>query len=183
MQNFEETLFLIRRFCAVAFVFGVALLIPHSAYSQALAVKDWKGEYFSKKEGGVFVKTVTSGFRIPATANVQVTIYGIIQQKYYTFLNAQTAPDSFPREIWKLPSGKYLISRIDFTDGAGARRVWLAKQEKPLAFLVPRVMLSNIGLWTLAPEGISGLAVKFDMTPNTYSEKNAPKDSSVAAVG
>jgi len=173
---------LIVKRCIFAFISLTFLFVAPVGFSQAVAVKEWKGEYFSRKEGGLFVKTIASGFRVPALANVQVTVYGIIQQKYYTFSNTQVTPDAAPREIWKLPSGKYQVSRIDFTDGAGVRRMWLAKQDKPISFLIPRVMLSNLGLWTLSPEGVSGLGVKFETAPNTYIEKNPKKDSSVAAV-
>lgn len=165
------------------FALAVASFFVHSvANAQATPVKQWKGEYFSKKEGGLFVKTIATGFRGPATANIQVTLYGIIQQKYFTFSNTQVAVDATPREIWKLPSGKYQVSRIDFIDNTGTNRVWLAKQAQPIAVLVPRIMLSNLGRWSISPEGINGLAVKFEMVPNSYSEKVAPKDSSVAAV-
>lgn len=111
-----------------------------------------------------------------------MTLYGIIQQKYFTFSNTQVAADVAPREIWKLPSGKYQVARIDFVDHTGTNRVWLAKQVQPVSVLVPRIMLSNLGRWTMSPEGINGLAVKFDMVPNSYSEKVSPKESSVAAV-
>ncbi len=157
-------------------------LIQSSVFAQATAIKEWKGEYFSKKEGGIFVKTLATGFRGAALDNVQVTIYSIIQQKYYTFSNSQVAAEAAPREIWKLPSGKYLVSRIDFTDPSGVNRMWLAKQAKPMPILVPRVMLSNLGRWQISPEGVNGLTVKFEMIPNSYRESGAAKESSVAAV-
>jgi hypothetical protein len=146
------------------------------------ALKEWRGEFFDKKEGGFFVKTLASGFPRSATGNVQVILYGIIQQKMYTFSNTQTAADAAPREIWKLPSGKYRIDRIEFVDGMGQRRVWSGNSKAPLQVLVPRIMLSNLGLWILTPSGPDGLTVKFSMIPNSYAEKNDAESSSVAAV-
>ena len=150
--------------------------------ADVLAVKDWRGEYFKKKEGGLYVKTVTAGFKNAATANVQVTLFGILQQQNFTFSNSQTAVKASPREIWKFPSGKYRVERIELIDGAGLKRSWVAKANAPVSFVVPRVMLSNLGLWTLSPQGANGLNVNFAMVPNSYSEKGEAKDSSVAAV-
>lgn len=164
-------------------LFLVALLItPQSGSAQALAIKEWKGEYFKRREGGLFVKTIATGFQGSATANVQITLFGILQQKLFTFSNSQTSLDVYPKEIWKLASGKYRVERIDFVDSAGVRRVWTAKPESPVAILVPRVMLSNLGVWYISPQGANGLSVKFSAAPNTYRENGALKDSSVAAV-
>jgi hypothetical protein len=146
------------------------------------AVKEWNGEFFKKKEGAVFVKTIASGFPATASANVMVTLFGIIEQQSYTFSNAQTAADVYPREIWKFVSGKYRIDRVDFIDQSGVKRAWVGDPKAPFVILIPRIMLSNLGVWALSPVGKDGLSIKFSMTPNTYQEKGAAKDSSVAAV-
>jgi hypothetical protein len=161
---------------------GISLLISKASYAQAYAIKEWKGEYFKKKEGAVFVKTIATGFSSTSNANFQVTLFGILQQKQFTFSNTQTAADAYPREIWKLGSGKYRIDRIDFIDGSGVTRTWQGRPEAPLAILVPRVMLSNLGVWQISPQGTNGLNVKFSMGPNTYRENGSAKESSVAAV-
>jgi hypothetical protein len=150
--------------------------------TKLLAVKEWRGEYFKKKEGGLFLKTSLVEFAGVVTSNVQVTLFGIIQQQYYTFSNTQVALSAAPREIWKLPSGKYRLERVELIDHAGVRRTWAANPNSKVAVLVPRVMVSNLGLWTIKPLGSNGLSIKFQMIANTYSEKSAAKDSSVAAV-
>jgi len=149
---------------------------------EALPVKEWRGEYFKSKEGAVYVKTVTADFARAVTANIQVTVFGIIQQQSYTISNAQTDPSAGPREIWKMPSGKYRIDRVEVVDDSGVRRAWVGNESSPLSFVVPRVMLSNLGLWTIRPAGKTGLSVKFAMVQNSYSERGDAKDSSVAAV-
>ncbi len=166
------------------FVFTILLgaFAANGASPPLMAIKEWRGEFFNKREGGLFVKTMASGFPGSATGNIQVMLYSIIQQKIYTFSNTQTALDAAPREIWKLPSGKYRIERIEFVDGLGKRRIWTANPQAPMAVIVPRIMLSNLGLWSLAPAGSDGLAVKFSMLPNSYTEKGEAASSSVAAV-
>ena len=167
-------------------IFAVGIFICRIALAEApapvFAIKEWRGEFFKKKEGGLFVKTLATGFPSTATANVQVTLYGIIQQKSFIFSNTQTSVDAYPREIWKLPSGKYRIDRVEFTDATGARRIWTGRPETPKAVIVPRVMLSNLGIWNLIPSGANGLEIKFSMGPSTYKEKNDNGSSSVAGV-
>lgn len=158
------------------------LLLSSAVYGEVYAVKEWKGEYFKKKEGALFVKTIASGFPKAATANAQVTLFGIIQQKSFTFSNTQTAADAYPREIWKFSSGKYRVDKIELIDGAGVKRTWVGRPDAPTAVLVPRIMLSNLGVWTISPSGASGLAVTFTMGRNTYQEKAGASESSVAAV-
>jgi hypothetical protein len=155
---------------------------PSRAAPQLLAVKEWRGEYFKKKEGAVFVKTLATGFPAGSTGNFQVTLFNIIQQRLYTFSSSQIQADAYPREIWKLPSGKYRVERIEFTDGAGQKRVWIPSAEQKIALLVPRVMLANFGVWIMSPAGPSGMIAKFSQSPNTYKENGQAKDSSVAAV-
>ena len=172
---------LLRVFCAICHV----SFLLHGGVVQAanvLAVKEWRGEYFKKKEGGVFVKTTAVGFPRPVTSNVQITVFGIIQQQHYTFSNTQVAAGALPREIWKFQSGKYRLDRVELLDHAGVKRAWVANPNSPMAILVPRVALSNLGLWTISPAGATGLSIKFQMIPNSYSEKGAASDSSVAAV-
>lgn len=162
--------------------FYFASVFSSTVAANVLAVKEWNGEFFKKKEGGLFVKTNVTDFPRAVTSNVQITLYGIIQQQSYTFSNTQVALSSPPREIWKFPSGKYRVDRIELVDHAGVKRTWLANQSSPMAVIVPRIMLSNLGLWTLKPAGASGLSVKFQMVANSYSEKGLPAESSVAAV-
>lgn len=150
--------------------------------NNALAVKEWNGEYFKEREGGVYVKTVLADFPTVVTSNVQITLFGIIQQRRFTFSNAQVDRSAAPRDIWKVPSGKYKIERIEIVDHAGTKRSWVANSSDVKTIIVPRIMLSNLGLWTIRPAGAQGLSVKFEMTENTYTEKNPAKDSSVAAV-
>ena len=150
--------------------------------ANVLAVKEWRGEYFKKKEGGVFVKTSAVDFPQLVTSNIQVTLFGIIQQQYYTFSNTQVASGAAPREIWKFPSGKYRVERVELIDHAGVKRSWAANPNSPMAVIVPRIMLSNLGLWTIKPAGATGLSIKFQMINNTYSEEGSTNESSVAAV-
>lgn len=178
MQRFLGRVLRVSVFVAL----GTGLLGGETLFAQAYAVKEWKGEYFKKKEGGVFVKTIATGFPTPATANFQVTLFSILQQKAFTFSSSQAAAEAPPREIWKFGSGKYRVQRIDFIDGAGVKRTWLEKTDAPVAVLVPRLMLSNLGVWQISPQGMNGLSIKFAMGPNTYQEKGAPEESSVAAV-
>ncbi len=166
-------------------VYAISLILclcSKAVVANVLAVKEWRGEYFKKKEGGVFVKTTPVDFPKLVTSNVQVTLFGIIQQQYYTFSNTQVASGEPPREIWKIPSGKYRIERVELMDHAGVKRTWVGNPNSPMAIIVPRIMLSNLGFWTIRPAGATGLSIKFQMIDNTYLEKGSTGDSSVAAV-
>ena len=145
-------------------------------------VSQWNGEFFRKREGALFVKTLASGFPATALANVKITVFGIINQQSYVFSNPQADLAAPPRSIWKFESGKYRVDGIEFVDQKGTKRSWRGDQNAPFEIVVPRLMLSNLGVWNLSPLGADGLAVKFSMIPNPYVETVAAKDSAVAAV-
>jgi hypothetical protein len=169
-------------FSALIVLFALLTHLSGVCFAQAAAIPEWNGEYFGKKQGGLYVKTVADGFTRPAMGHVHVTLYGIIQQQFFTFANSQVAKDGAVRQIWKLPAGKYQITRVDFTDDVGIRRTWTGRSDRPLTILVPRLMIANLGLWTLSASGPTGLNIKFEMVPNTYREAGPRGDSSVAAV-
>lgn len=155
---------------------GVPAVMPLKGVSQ------WNGEFFRKQEGALFVKTLASGFSGTALANVKITLFGIIQQQAYIFSNPQTEVTAPPRSIWKFGSGKYRVDVIEFTDQTGTKRFWRGDKNAPVVVVIPRLTLSNLGVWNLSPVGADKIAVKFSMIPNSYVETVPAKDSAVAAV-
>jgi hypothetical protein len=150
-------------------------------------VSPWKGEYFSGKQGGLYVKIATEKFAASAqtkflTGNIQITAYNLLSKRTYIVSHKMARIDGYPAEIWKLPSGKYELRSIEMVDTAGVRRRWVTGLKNRKTFIVKRQCLSNLGLWTLRPFGKDKLSVKFEMIPNSYSEMGAKKESSVAVV-
>jgi len=146
----------------------------------------WKGEYFAQKQGGLFVKVKLSGFKPTKkqkvmTGSVQIEIVNILKKTKSVVTVEPGDGDGLPSQIYKLPSGKYLVSSISVVDMAGIRRTWTSEDEKK-KFVVKRLCLSNLGLWTLSPEGKDKLAASFGMIPNSYKESGKKKESSVRAV-
>ena len=111
-----------------------------------------------------------------------VTLFNIIEQRPVVVGNAFSAIDAYPREIWRVPSGKYRIEHIELTDAAGVRRQWNRNPQSSVMILVPRVSVANLGLWTVSSEGPTGLGVKFEMIANSYKEDAPKAESSVAAI-
>lgn len=151
----------------------------------------WQGEYFDKTQGGLFLKIALKDF--PAskqtkflTGNIQITVRNLLKKRDYRIShtpNDGADPGDVPRELWKLPSGKYEIISIVMVDAFGVKRVYAPRgSEARQSFSIKRHCLANLGFWTLSPRGPAGLAARFTMVPNSYEESGRRSESSVAAV-
>ncbi len=168
--------------------FAVALVIlatPRARAAAMITLNEWHGEFFDKKQGAFYFQYALKGFKAgkqPAaiTSALSVTIGNILKKKTFVLAQDQADPDGVPRQIWKLPAGKYEVKAITLVDAAGARRTWEPDLNK--SFVIKRQTLSNLGLWTLSPAGADGLAAKLTMIDNSYAEGGKKKESSVAAV-
>ncbi len=171
-----------------SWIIGMIIIAASTGYGGAppenpvKGVKSWNGEFFRKKEGGLFVNIRPTGFPSRVVGNAQITLYGIIEKQSYVFLNAQTEEGAPPHDVWKVSSGKYRIESVEFVDHKGKKRRWSRDPKSPMFVIVSRLMLSNLGLWELSPRGENELAIKFLMAPNTYQEKVSVNDSAVVAV-
>ncbi len=179
-QICKLTLILVAGFVLVS---GAALAQKSVPFTAA----PWKGEFFTPKQGGLYVKVLPKNFAASEqtkflTGNVQLTVYNLLSKRFYVISHALGDVEGFPREIWKLTSGKYEIRSIEMVDMAGQKRRWVSGPSTRKTFVVPRQSISNLGLWTLKPFGKDKLSVKFDMIPNSYTESNSKSESSVAAV-
>jgi len=155
--------------------------------SPTIITEPWKGEYFTAKQGGLYVKLLPKNFAPSAqtkflTGNVQITVYNLLTKQLHMVSHSLGKVEGFPREIWKLSSGKYEIRSIEMIDMAGQKRRWVSGPNSRKTFIVSRQNISNLGLWTIAPFGKGKLTVKFDMIPNSYSETGSKVESSVGAV-
>jgi hypothetical protein len=155
----------------------------------ATPLAPWDGEFFQPKQGGLYLKCDLREFRSTAqanvlTSNIQVQIVNILSRKEYVLTHKMAAKHGPPREIWKLPAGKYEIKRIQMVDLAGVKRQWRGSDSgaNHRSFSVKRLILSNLGLWVIKPTGKNGLAVTFKMLPNSYEEDGDKAESSVMAV-
>jgi hypothetical protein len=148
-------------------------------------LSSWRGSYLEPKQGGFYVKIALEGFSSTSvtgyvTGSVQVTLVSLITQAQYVFTHRISDVDGFPGEMWKIPSGKYRLHRMELVDGAGLRRIY-SSPEAP-TFIVSRLCLSNFGLWTVKPSGAKELTLSTRMVPNSYREEGSKSESSVAAV-
>jgi hypothetical protein len=163
----------------------VAALAPLSASAAPPSLAEWKGEYFEKRQGALYLKVGLKGFKASkqsssTVTNVQITITNLLKKRDFLVSHELQDVEAGPRTVWKLPSGKYTVKQLEMVDAAGVRRTWKATKKR--AFSVKRLCISNLGLWTLSPKGEDGLSVKFAMVANSYRETGSKKDSSVAAV-
>ncbi len=147
----------------------------------------WKGEFFTSKQGGLYVKMLPKDFAASGqtkflTGNVQLTVYNLLTKRLYIVSHSLGDVEGFPREIWKLTSGKYEIRSVELVDMAGQKRRWVSGPSNRRTFVVPRQSIANLGLWTLKPFGKDKISIKFEMIPNSYTETSRKSESSVAAV-
>lgn len=163
----------------------VTLFASISAQAAARALSEWRGEYFAKRQGAIYLHMALKGFKRSSLSsgmatNIQITITNVLKEQDYLVSHELQQVGSSPRFVWKLPSGKYQIKRIELVDEAGVKRVW--QNSKSPSFTVRRLCISNLGLWTLAPAGTNALDAKFGMIANSYKEIGRKEDSSVLAV-
>lgn len=179
------------RSLSVSLLFATALTaMPPIALAQKnlpTIASPWKGEYFNGKQGGLYLKVALEKFPASSqtkfiTGNVKITVYNLLSKRSYIISHKLAPIEGFPREIWKLPSGKYDVRSLEMVDAAGTKRVWNAGPKTRRTFVIRRQSLANLGLWTLRPLGKDKLGAKFEMISNSYSEDGDKSDSSVAAV-
>lgn len=147
-----------------------------------LPIKEWRGELMRANEGALYWRTQLNLFPKGVTSNITVTFYNIILQKNIVMSQSLSPVDRFPREMWRVPSGKYAIHRIELIDGSGIRRSWQRSPTSQWLVVVQRNSLSNLGIWALTPEGANSIKAQFFPGKNLYSEEGPKKDSSIAAV-
>lgn len=180
----------LRTICALVITAITAgMTLPTSisfAKNPPVTASEWNGEFFDQKQGGAYLKVQLGAFpssnrSSPITGNVQIALYNILAETTYVLSYAQGPIDGAPRQLWKIPTGKYLVQQVLLVDGSGTKRVWLPGTTRH-PVIIARQCVSNLGLWTIAPAGPSGLKVDFAMTANTYREESPASESSVAAI-
>lgn len=144
----------------------------------------WNGEHLGKRQGAFYVALRLNGFQasrqaIPLTGDVKITMTNMLTKKLYSFsYPLRSLSGSTP--YWKLGSGKYTLKALELIDAAGKKRIWANGKARDV--IVKRQMVSNFGLWTIRPSGPTGLAIKQEMVPNTYTESSSKDQSRIVAV-
>lgn len=168
------------------FVLLLALGPTAAAFGAPIQATEWRGEYFDKKAGAIYVRSVAKGFRGSKTkylaSPLEITILNILKKETYVFPLAMERTDEQPSKVWRLPAGKFEVTRVVAVDPSGQQRTWAPEEDKGRKFVVKRQSISNLGIWTLSPSGKKDLEVAFDMAPNTYEEGGKKKESSVARI-
>jgi len=163
------------------------ILAATNSFAAGAAFKEWAGEYFDQREGGFYLKTQLKGFKASQqtsfmTGNIQIKLFSILRKKEYLLTHRISAIRGYPAELWKAPSGKYIIRSVSMVDTSGKIRTWQGTRKNMKTLIIKRQILSNFGLWTITPRGANGLKVKFAMVGNSYKENSTKSESSVAAV-
>jgi len=166
---------------------GWVALRPLWAGTKPAPMSEWKGEFFDRRQGGLYFKVVAKDFKASAqtrflTGNAQVVVLNLLSKARYVTSVPLGDDGGRPREMWKIPSGKYEVIQVTLVDMAGVKRVWHTGKAHRQDFVVHRQCLSNLGLWTISPFGSNGLKLHIGAAPNTYKEAGAHRHSSVAAV-
>jgi len=152
---------------------------------QALEALEYRGEYFGPKDGAFYLKSLVVG--MPQTpvggwqGEIRVVLQDLIRPRELKFTVRPGAPSGRPRQVWKAPAGKYELRSVTAADIFGATRVWRSPAGAN-RFVVARQSISNLGLWTLQPDGAAGLSVEITKIPNSYRDSGPASESSVSAV-
>ncbi len=148
-----------------------------------LRLNEWHGEYFDKNRGAFFVSLNLQNFRGGFTSDVQVYLTDILRSSTVMIsLDPNRQPTSVAGQIWAASTGKYRVDKIELVDSTGAKRTWVRDADH-YRYAVKRQCLSNLGRWTVKPQGSDGLAVTFESIANPFKEQGKErKESSVAAV-
>ena len=175
----------LRSWIIAGFIAVIAVPCGHAQTQLPGTLREWHGEYFDKKQGGFFFSLDMKNFRGKnrLVTDVQVTVRDILRQKTFVVSAEPTRdPSSVAGQIWAAGRGKYQVESIVIVDGSGIKRTWSGSTVYR-DFVVKRQCLSNLGRWTIVPEGRDRLKVAFNMVPNVFRENGkAKKDSSIAAV-
>ena len=175
----------LRSWIIAGFIAVIAVPCGHAQTQLPGTLREWHGEYFDKKQGGFFFSLDMKNFRGKnrLVTDVQVTVRDILRQKTFVVSADPTRdPSSVAGQIWAAGRGKYQVESIVIVDGSGIKRTWSGSTVYR-DFVVKRQCLSNLGRWTIVPEGRDRLKVAFNMVPNVFRENGkAKKDSSIAAV-
>ena len=175
----------LRSWIIAGFIAVLAVPGGHAQTQLPSSLKEWHGEYFDKKQGGFFFSLDMKNFRGKnrMVTDVLVTVRDILGQKTFVVsADPSRDPSSVAGQIWATGRGKYQVESIVVVDGSGIKRTW-SGSAMYRDFVVKRQCLSNLGRWTIAPEGRDSLKVVFSMVPNVFRENGkTKKDSSIAAV-
>lgn len=98
----------------------------------------------------------------------------------YAMSQAPTESDADLLQVWKIPSGIYVVDKLSINENTGITRSWSAGKKRP-TFTVKHLHLSNLGKIRLKPFGRTGLNVTFVSGPNIY-EHTASHHTFVAVL-
>lgn len=148
---------------------------------------EWKGEHFDKAQGGIFLRISFAGFKSSAPTRamlgpIRITLSSLLDGKMYLITHEISSLGTGPRQIWKLPSGKFEIETVSMIDPSGTKRQWKKVKKGQNVVIVRRQCLSNLGTWNISPIGLDGMSLSISMTPSDYREEGPKVESSVAAV-
>jgi len=151
----------------------------------------WRGEFLEPTQSALYLRVAAADFLASprdgsligsAPMDVEVELFEIIRQRVWRIRQRIGDADEMPREMWKLPSGKYRVRRIQVVDRKGKLRFWTGPKSGGQSIVLARLCLANLGVWTIRPLGQNGLTVQFQMAPNVYIEEGPKSESSIAAV-
>ncbi|MEZ4743191.1 MAG: hypothetical protein R3B45_12230 [Bdellovibrionota bacterium] len=166
------------------FVVGVRTQV---VAAPATPVLPWMGDVLGKREGAFYLKVQMKGFAsskagLDVSQTVQLYLYSIIQKKMYVVSHLMDDNEGTPSSIWRIPSGKYRISKISLVDDAGVSWQWQPKKMSK-SFVVHRKTLSNLGMFTLkSSDKKSSLKVSYRMIADSYDSARAKSDHLLTSV-
>ncbi len=169
----------------LVFALTLSLFGTSEAIAKDTLLEEWRGEIFYAKQGGFYLKARLKGFKASEqtkliTTPIKFSFQNIISKKTYSFSHKLGDITGQPGQVWKIPSGKYKVRRIELVDMEGKKRVWRPKRR--ISFLIKKSSISNLGYWLIKPNSNKGLWVGRKMISNSYSEKRPKSESTVYAV-
>ena len=142
----------------------------------------WKGEPFGSQEGGLLFNLIADNrLRAAEIIRYRIKFYNPAKAQHLVIDYRARRRRSDPVPIWKVPTGDYKLTEIEFYDRRNRQRfTWLSKDKKD--YPIKAGQLANYGRWfaVLLPNRSIRMVFKDSMNPPRppQPQAQAPQPSS-----
>lgn len=185
-RNGANLLFSAAFFCVFASLFSFAIASKSLAQNGYVPLDPWRGEYLQQGYGAFYTKLKLQGFKKSSrshniTTNVFLHFHDDKENRRYIVSQSLQEPENGV-QIWKMPVGNYLLSKISMSDASGRLRNWVVNPKAPgkSSIGIRYLFLSNMGVINLSPVGNSGLMIRVQGQANAF--KNSFRHEAFAGV-
>jgi hypothetical protein len=144
------------------------------ASAKGTQVKKWGGEFLAPGMGAFALLLDTAGFPVVTPTGEfasDANLYLRDKKTNALYVYSQRVPQSLagPRSVYLLPSGDYVVDRLELVDHQGRLRKWSPKKSKVIH--IRSLSLAQLGVWQISPHK-AGLKVKFKIDQKLIRPKD-----------